>query len=136
MLDTVHPEVYRAPWHNTDTQGGPQVDKNGFWYRLVHLDPALFRGLVVAVVALLASIGILVSPDLADSLVGAVVALSAIVQALWTKPAVTPNDKVVVYVPDPVSQPGQVAPGNAVTSATNSEIVEAARTAPADDINY
>lgn len=130
MLDAVHGEVYRASSHKADT-GGPEV-KPGFWYRLVHLDPALFRGLVVAVVALLASVGIVVSPALADNLVLVVVALAALVQALWTKPAVTPNEKVVVYVPDPVKKPDELAPGQATVVATDREIIKAARADPFD----
>lgn len=106
--------------------------KDGFWYRLVHLDPALFRGLVMAVVALLASVGIAVTPALPDALIAVVAIVFAIVQALWTKPAVTPNEKVVVYVPDPVKKPDELAPGEATVLASDREIIKAARADPFD----
>jgi hypothetical protein len=38
------------------------------------------------------------------------------VQALWTRGSVTPNAKVVVYKPDPVNHPAELAPGEAVSS--------------------
>lgn len=104
------------------------MNKTGFWYRLVHLNPALFRGLIMATVLLLVAVGVKISPDLPDILIGWVAAVLAIVQALWTVPSVTPNEKVVVYVPDPVKQPDEVASGDANAGlATNQEIIEAAR---------
>lgn len=106
------------------------MNKTGFWYRLVHLNPALFRGLVMATVLLFASVGIRVSPEVPDSVILFLGAVFAIVQALWTAPSVTSNEKVVVYVPDPVNKPGEVAPGNATTSASNFEILEAAEGTP------
>lgn len=99
-----------------------------FWWKLVHLDPAIFRGLIMAVVLVLGSVGIFVSDELANNLVIAWVAIMAVVQALWTKRGVTPNAKVVVQAPDPVNAPGTVAPGEAVTDASAEEIIEAART--------
>jgi len=115
------------------------MNKTSFWYRLVHLNPALFRGLIMAVVLLLAAVGVKVSPAIPDATIGFLAALFALIQALWTAPAVTPNEKVVVYVPDPVKAPDEVAPGQADAGlATNSEIIKAARTAPASDdpLNY
>lgn len=108
------------------------MNKTGFWYRLVHLDPALFRGLVVAVVALLASVGIAVTPALPDALIAVIAIVFAIVQALWTKSGVVPNEKVLAYVPDPVNAPDEIAAGSALTGANNDVIIEASRATPLD----
>lgn len=67
------------------------------WYRFVTLNPALVRGLIMAVFAFIASIGIIVSDSVPDNLIGLVLALSAIIQALWTRQAVVPEAKVVVW---------------------------------------
>lgn len=106
----------------------PNEPQDSFWWKLINLDPALVRGVVIAVVALLGTFGILVSDQLSDNLVALLLAILAIVQAVWTKRAVTPNAKVVVRAPDPVNAPDVVAPGEAVTTATSNDIVEAART--------
>lgn len=108
---------------------GSNVDKTTLWWRLVHLDPALLRGAVVAVVALLGALGILVSPQLPDVLIGAWAAMAAVVQALWTRPAVTANARVVVWAPDPVGSPRTVAAGEATstTTASDAAIIGAAR---------
>jgi len=97
------------------------------------MDPALIRGIVVAIVGLLSSLGIAVSPQLPDTLIGVVLAVLAIVQALWTRTAVTPNAKVAVVVPDPINAPEIVAAGEAATTAPNHEIISAARAAGEPD---
>jgi len=102
------------------------MNGNGFWWRLVHLDPALWRGLIVAVVFVLAAFGIAVSPDIPDSVIGLVGAVLAVLQALWTKPAVTPNAKVVTFLEDP-AKPRIISAGDAVTTASDTAIVAAAR---------
>jgi hypothetical protein len=102
------------------------MEENTFWWRLVHLDPALLRGLIMAVIFALASLGIIVTPALPDSLITLVGAVFAIIQALWTKPAVVPNAKVVTYLEDP-AQPRVISPGEAVTTASDSAIIAAAR---------
>lgn len=68
------------------------------WYKIINLEPALWKGLIVAVVATLLSVGIKVSPDFSDNLIGLVVAVAAIYQALWTRESVVPEAKVVAYV--------------------------------------
>ena len=104
-----------------------------FMSRLATMNPALLRGLVVALVWFLASIGIVLSPNAPDASIGVLAAILAIVQALWTRPAVTPNAKVAVYVPDPINSPEIVAAGQAVTTATSTDIVSAARSAGDDN---
>lgn len=102
-------------------------NKNSFWWRFVNLEPAVWKTLILVVVAILGNLGILVSDDLANNFVTLWTLLMFIVQVLWVRPSVTPNAKVAVMVPDP-AQPDVVAPGAAVTSATSAEIVQAART--------
>lgn len=102
------------------------MDRNTVWWRILHLEPAMWRGVVVAVLALLASFGVYVRPELPDALVLAIVAVSALLQAVWTKPAVTANARVVVWAPDPVGQPTNVQPGEAVTHASDRKIIDAA----------
>lgn len=67
------------------------------WYKLVHMEPALVRGFVMAVFALLASIGIVASDAIPDATIGFVLMLFALIQALWTRQAVVPEEKVVVW---------------------------------------
>jgi hypothetical protein len=97
-----------------------------FWWRLVHLDPAVFRGLVVAIVGLLATLGVAVAPGLPDSLIVVIVMGMAVIQGLWTRNGVTPNAKVVTYLADP-SKPSAILPGDATTTASDSKILTAAR---------
>lgn len=106
------------------------MNRDTIWWRLVHLDPALLRGGVVAVVALLGVLGVLVTPGLPDVVLVLWVALAAIVQALWTRPAVTANARVLVAVPDPVNEPHVVVAGEAVTTAGGTAIIDAARRLP------
>lgn len=106
------------------------MNRDTIWWRLVHLEPAVWRGAVVAVVALLGALGIIVAPGIPDALIAAWVALAAVVQALWTRPAVTANARVVVEAPDPVDRPGRVLAGEAVTGASDALILAAARSDP------
>lgn len=100
------------------------------WWRLVHLEPAVLRGAITGLVGLAGALGILLSPDLPDTILGVWVPLAAIVQALATRPAVTANARVVVETPDPINNPGTVVAGEAVTTATNKQILDAAATTP------
>lgn len=109
----------------------PVVNPNdNFWYRLTKLDPAVFRGLIVAIVALLASVGVAISPGVPDALIGFIWAVSALVQAAWTRQAVTANAKVAVVVPDPVNNPQIIEAGEAIATAPPAAIVEAATANP------
>lgn len=100
---------------------------DNFWYRLVNLNPALLRGIIMALVLVAGSAGILIAPGLPDALIGFIAAALALVQALWTRSAVTPNAKVSVYVPDPINAPHIVESGDAVTTASNASIIDAAK---------
>lgn len=92
------------------------VEMGDFWWRLVHLDPAILRGAVIAVALLVGTLGFAVSDQTLTAFLTAIGALLAMVQALWTRGSVTPNAKVVVYKPDPVNHPAELAPGEAVSS--------------------
>jgi hypothetical protein len=97
-----------------------------FLWRLIYLEPALWRALIVTAFTLLLSLGVAVSPDIPNSVIGFILASAPVAQALWTRGAVTPNAKVAVKVPDP-EKPDEVTPGDAVTTATPRSIVAAAQ---------
>lgn len=102
--------------------------QDSFWWRLTHLDPAVYKAVVVAVVGLLVALGIKVAPGVPDQVILLVVALAAVVQGLWTRKGVTPNAKVVAYLPDPFV-PHAIEAGEAATTASDAAILEAAKTA-------
>lgn len=101
--------------------------QDNFIWRLTHLNPAVYKGLVLAVVWVLASVGVAVSPNVPDSIIGLIAAVLAVVQALWTRGSVTPNAKVVSYLADPVNAPQHISPGEAVTTASDRAIISAAK---------
>ncbi len=109
------------------------VEMTSFWWRLVNLDPAILRGAVIAVVVLVGTFGFIVSEQTLAAFLTAIGAVIAIVQALWTKGAVTPNAKVVVYKPDPVNHPAELAPGEAISSNVVG-VANAAADTPGADI--
>lgn len=88
----------------------------GFWWKLVHLDPVLLRGAVIAGAALAGSLGFAIGDQKVEAFLAAAAALMYLVQALWTRKAVVPNAKVVAYKPDPVDAPTVIAPGPAVST--------------------
>lgn len=102
----------------------------GFWWKLVNLNPALWRALIVATIALLGAVGIAVNGSIEDSLFLFITAVAAVVQGLWTRKGVTANQKVVVYKPDPIDNPTMVLPGPAVS--TNSLAVTSAASVTID----
>jgi hypothetical protein len=106
------------------------MDQDSVWWRLVHLEPTVLRGAVTGLVGFLAALGVLIAPGLPDALLGALLPAMALVQILWVRPAVTANARVVVEAPNPISDPGTVVPGEATTTATNSEILDAAKDVP------
>ncbi len=95
--------------------------------RIASLQPAIFRGVIVSAFTLLASVGVVISPAIPDATLGFIGSLSALIAALWIHPAVTPNDKVVSYLPAPDTHPGIVMSGAAVPTASDATILYAAR---------
>lgn len=88
--------------------------KDTIWWRIVNLQPATWRGIVTAVFVLLAAVGIKVVPEVPDAVFLVILAVLPVIQAAWTKKAVTPNAKVAVRVPDPINRPGKIEAGPAV----------------------
>lgn len=85
-------------------------------------NPALVRGLVVAVIGLLASFGLVRADVLDEAQLGYVVMIGTVVlpilQGLWTRYGVTPNAKVVAQV----TAAGDVVAGDAAAITTGSVI--------------
>lgn len=104
-------------------------DKGPLW-NLIHLNPALYIGLVVAVAGVLGAFGLAISGDQKESLGTLILSVVAILQAVWTKSKTTANKQVVVKAPDPVGQPTLVVPGEATTEARQVDILDAARGVP------
>jgi len=92
------------------------VEMNTFWWKFVHLDPAILRGAIIAVAVLIGTLGFAVNEQTLAAFLTAIGALLAMGQAFWTRGSVTPNAKVVVYKPDPVNHPTELASGDAVSS--------------------
>lgn len=91
-----------------------------FLWKLVHLDPAVYRALIIAVFGILASIGVVVSDQVPDQVLVLILALLPLIQGVWTRDAVVPEEKVVLYSNDP--QNGlQLVAGKAVPSPTISQ---------------
>jgi hypothetical protein len=88
----------------------------GFLWKLVHLNPALYRGFVLAAFAIAGGFGFVASDKTTEAVFLGITALVAIIQALWTRGAVIAKKKVVVYKPDPVDEPTKVAAGEAVST--------------------
>lgn len=100
--------------------------ENTFWWRLTHLEPAIYKGIIVGLVGLLAAFGVVISPELPDQLLFFITAAMTLVQALWTKASVTPNAKVLAYLADP-AKPKVITSGEAMTTATDAAIITAVR---------
>lgn len=95
----------------------------GMLYRFTHLEPSVYRGVVVAIFGVLASMGVVVSDSIPDQLVVLVLAILPLIQAVWTKASVVPKDKVVAYIEDPYARTGRhsIKAGEATPAASVSE---------------
>lgn len=102
-------------------------DRNWF-QRLSDLDPAVLRGFLVALAAVLFQVfnKTVITDDDVNSAVDFFTAAMAIIAGFLIRPAVTPNAKVVAYLPDP-AVPSEVAPGEAVpVGGSDAEVLTAA----------
>lgn len=97
------------------------------WWRLVNLQPATWRGIVMAAFALAAALGLKFAPEIPDAAFLVVLAALPVIQGLWTKKAVTPNAKVVIRMPDPIKEPDLITAGPAVpVDVSHNRIIAAA----------
>lgn len=94
--------------------------------RFIKLEPARFYSLVTGIVGLLVILGVKIIPGLPDAILAVWIPLQVILQAVLIRPAVTANARVAVSVPDPINNPQVVEAGEAITTASNREIIAAA----------
>lgn len=94
--------------------------------RLMKLEPTVWRSLLVGLVGLLLDLGIVLAPGLPDSILGVLLPVQAIVQAILIRPAVTANARVAVYMPDPEDRPTLVKSGEADASGARDALILAA----------
>jgi hypothetical protein len=108
------------------------TENPGFLERLTSLNPAVVRGVVVAVVALIVLItGKAIDDSTVDVIANVILLLLPIVAGLFIRPAVTANAKVIALKPDPVGAPNVIAPGEAtVTPEQAAQVVDAAVNTP------
>lgn len=98
--------------------------------RLLKLNPAIVRGLLVTLALVIAQVvgHTVISDDTISQIINGFSAIGSLIGAVWTRGAVTPNAKVVVYKPDPVNS-DTVAAGPATitpTQANQTAVLEAA----------
>lgn len=105
------------------------ADKGPLW-NLIHLNPALYIALVVAVAGVLGAFGLAINGEQKEGIVSLVLSIVAILQGVWTGTKTTANKKVVVAAPDPVARPSLVEPGEATTQASPGAIILAANSTP------
>jgi hypothetical protein len=98
-----------------------------FLYRFTHLEPAVYRGIIVAVFGVLASLGVVVSDSIPDQVVVLVLAILPMIQAAWTRASSVPTDKVIAYVEDPYAgkhlKAGPAVPPPEVSQARVEQVV-------------
>lgn len=99
-----------------DVASEPIPADPSFLWKLVHLNPALWRGIVFSVIGLLATAGLVISNQTGESVVTLILSVTAIVQAIWTRSATTPNKKVLAYKPDPIDHATLISAGEAVST--------------------
>lgn len=107
--------------------------KDTFWWRLVNLNPVIWRGIISAIIGILIALGVKFSPDLPDRILVALPFVLALLQGVWSRASVTANAKVAVVVPDPINAPKEIEAGEAVVpyNVSAAEILDAARGAAA-----
>lgn len=101
-----------------------------FWWKIIHLNPVLFRTAVIAVFVLAGTLGFrfAAAEAVADAATTVLVSVGALVAALWARDGVVPMDKVVVYQPNPVDNPRVLEAGPATAPAnTDAQVLQVAR---------
>lgn len=98
-----------------------------WWQKLLKLEPAVIRGFVVSLVAFLAVIlGHKFADGDVETIINFVVTLFSLLAALWIRPAVTANNKVIVYDDTPLATVSTIKAGNVVATPTDMHAVEKA----------
>jgi hypothetical protein len=87
----------------------------------------VIRGFVVSLAAFLAVIlGHKFADGDVETIINFVVTLFSLLAALWIRPAVVPNNKVIVYDDTPLATVSTIKPGDAVAAPTDMHAVEKA----------
>jgi hypothetical protein len=132
MRDRVKAHLRALADPKLDASDTPE-DAN-LWWRLVHLNPVILRGAIVSIFSILATTGLIVGDKKEEAIVTGIFSFVALVQAVWTKPSVTPNQKVIAYKPDPVDEPTKVVAGPAISTdaiaVTNAAVATPGNLAP------
>lgn len=98
-----------------------------WWQKLLKLEPAVIRGFIVSLVAFLAVIlGHQFADKDVETIINFVVTLFSLLAALWIRPAVTANPKVIVYDDTPLASVSTIKSGDAVAAPTDMHAVEKA----------
>lgn len=87
------------------------------WQKLVTLEPALVRGIIVSLFAVLASVlNTTFANGTVENVVNLVISTFALLAAVLIRGAVTPNAKVVVRDDAPLDKDPLIVPGDATVS--------------------
>lgn len=104
------------------------VNEATFFTKLFALQPAVVRGFIVTVIGLIAaSTGAVIDDKTTTLIITFVMSLLGIGAALFIKPAVTPNAKVVVADDTPLDTVSTLKSGPAVSNASDADILAAAK---------
>lgn len=102
------------------------------WQKLVTLEPALVRGLIVSLFAVVASVlNVSFAQGTVENVINLVISLFALLAAVLIRGAVTPNAKVVVRDDTPLQDEATIAAGKATVSPLYStQVADAATHTP------
>lgn len=93
--------------------------------RIVDADPVVVRGAIVSVFGFVASIlNFKLADGIQEGVISAVIGVLALVSAVWSRGKVTPNVKVVSYMPSPDTHPELVLPSTANSSVVSVKDVQ------------
>ena len=103
------------------------MDQNPTWFqKMLALDPLIVRGVILSFFGLLGAVGLSQTDGTAEAVLGFAMGLLALLGAIWGRPAVTPNAKVLAYQPRPIDAPQLVKAGEAAQAAGSETADQAA----------
>lgn len=103
------------------------MNENKNWFqKLLALDPLVVRGFITTLVGLVGAFGITVTEGTSQAIIGFTLALLGLLTAIWGRPAVTPNAKVLAFQPRPIDAPQIVEAGEAAIVAGSDTAEQAA----------